>query len=164
MLLLGHNSVFIVFTMLIINSLYKYINIYDASQVLPNIIFNLACVLVLPKLYSRHCPFVKFAWHFSRLVPSFIYVTKFPYETTWKLGFWVKIHQVLNLELALFQFKIYSVFTTRYPCFVYFDQQKSFFMLKRVFSSFSVINVKKRKIITKKHVIKGGLPAFRCYS
>ena len=80
------------FTMLITFSLYKYIscyyftniwnrNIYDASQVQPNRIFNLA-VLVLPKLYPGYSDRL-ICLTLLRLVPSFIYVTNFPYENFW---------------------------------------------------------------------------------
>ena len=54
------------------------INIYDASQVQPNRIFNLA-VLVLPKLYSGYSNRL-ICLTLLRLVPSFIHVTNFPYE------------------------------------------------------------------------------------
>ena len=75
--------------MLITFSLFKYIscyyftnnlnrNIYDASQVQPNRIFNLA-VLVLPKLYSGYSDHL-ICLTLLRLDPSFIYVTNFPYE------------------------------------------------------------------------------------
>ena len=53
-------------------------NIYDASQVKPNRLL-IWLVLVLPKLYSGYSVRL-ICLTLLRLVPSFIYVTNFPYE------------------------------------------------------------------------------------